>query len=83
MDHNENGWPLPPVYIMFDDIRMIEPVETKNSQTLFKVTAMTFEKPYQVKTFEIKMIKDINEVYTLINEGYKQAIAKKDVLIGI
>jgi hypothetical protein len=79
------GRPQAPVYILFDKIQMVSEITTWTQLNCmsFKIKCSTLETPLKVNTYEIKMNKDINEVYKLINDGYKSACSKKDKKLDI
>lgn len=78
------GWAQAPISVLFDKIQMVSEITMwpQLGYMSFKIIYSTIEAPLKVNTYEIKM-KDVNEVYKLINDGYKSARSKKDKFLGI
>jgi len=82
--HNDSGWPLAPIFILFDGIRYVGVITGhQNNITSFSIDASTLENKRDVNHYEIKVSGSILELHDLITQGYNQACNRKDTLLGI
>lgn len=89
---NQDGSLDPPNYILFDEIYKIGLIEVQDNIASFQIEVLPpgisrvlfpTASP-QIRTFIITtIIKNITQIFTLINEGYQRALSRKDELIGI
>jgi hypothetical protein len=78
-------WPMVPIYVFFANIRAVSEITTwiQEGYQSFKITCSTIDTPLKFNDYEIKMNKDIDEVYMLINDMYKNVCLRKDNMVGI